>query len=199
MIYSVPPALRDQPMQRIMIIGSPGSGKSTLARQLGPLLGIEVVHLDRFFWQPGWVETPRDEWRAVQERLVQRPEWIMDGNYSATQDVRLAVADTIIFLDVSRWLCLWRTTIRRICYHGRTRPDLGEGSPERWIPDWQFLRIVWSYPSIRHLKIMQCLAEHRASKRIIVLEGRAEVRKFLHAMQRERAGSVSAPQVVTQR
>ena len=46
------------PLKRIAIIGSPGVGKSTFARQLGDITGIEVFHLDRLFWKPGWVETP---------------------------------------------------------------------------------------------------------------------------------------------
>ena len=157
MIYSVPPALCDQPMQRIMIIGSPGSGKTTLARQLGALMGIEVIHLDRYFWQPGWVEPPRDEWITKQDRLVQRPQWIMDGNYSATQDIRLAVADTIIFLDTPRWLCLWRALKRRVHYHGRSRPDLPPDCPEAL--DWTFLRYTWSYPSERRPKDHATLGE----------------------------------------
>jgi adenylate kinase family enzyme len=185
MLYAVPPSLRDQPMQRIMILGSPGSGKSTLARQLGAILGIEVVHLDRHFWQPGWVEPSRDEWRKVQENLVQRPSWIMDGNYSATQDIRLAVADTLIFLDMPRWLCLWRLSFRRVRYHGQVRPDPGDGCPETWRPDPEFLRIVWSFPGTRRPKIIQCLAEHRSSKRIVMLQTRTEIQQFLTAAHRE--------------
>jgi len=48
-------------MSRIAVIGSPGAGKSTLARKLGQALGLEVHHLDRLYWQPGWVETPRSD------------------------------------------------------------------------------------------------------------------------------------------
>jgi len=158
MLYSVPPPLHNQPMQRIMIVGSPGSGKTTLARQLGATLSIEVIHLDRHFWQPGWVEPPHDKWIKLQQRLVQRPSWIMDGNYGATQNIRLAVADTIIFLDMPRWVCLWRALKRRVQYHGRSRPDLPPDCPE--VLDWVFLQYVWTYPQDRRPKIMQRLAEH---------------------------------------
>ncbi|HJP33228.1 MAG: AAA family ATPase [Candidatus Latescibacteria bacterium] len=54
-------------MNRVVIIGPGGAGKSTLARQLGERLGIEVVHLDRVFWRPGWVRVPREE----QQQLLQ--------------------------------------------------------------------------------------------------------------------------------
>lgn len=183
-IYSVPPTLRDQPMQRVMIVGSGGSGKSTLARQLGAILSIEVVHLDRHFWQPGWVEPPQDQWRKVQAELVQRSQWIMDGNYGATQDIRLAVADTIIFLDMPRWLCLWRVLKRRIQYHGRSRPDMAPGCVEAL--DWKFVKWVWNYPS-RRLQILHNLEQYRGQGRVVVLQDRAQVRKFLTIMQREKA------------
>jgi len=40
-------------MRRVAIVGSAGAGKSALARQLGAILGVEVVHLDALFWKPG--------------------------------------------------------------------------------------------------------------------------------------------------
>lgn len=50
-------------MQRIVILGNAGSGKSTLARTLGSRLGLSVVHLDKLFWQPGWVEPDAEQFR----------------------------------------------------------------------------------------------------------------------------------------
>ena len=87
-------------MDKIVIIGSSGSGKSTLAARLGPILNLPVYHLDRLFWRPGWQETPRDEWRMLQQKLCAEPQWIIDGNYSGTLDVRLAACDTVIWLDL---------------------------------------------------------------------------------------------------
>ncbi len=56
-------------MRKIMLIGSGGSGKSTLARELGQKLGIEVHHLDAYFWRPGWNLLNADERRALQARF----------------------------------------------------------------------------------------------------------------------------------
>ena len=36
----------DVRMKRVAIIGPGGSGKSALARQLGDMLGLEIIHLD---------------------------------------------------------------------------------------------------------------------------------------------------------
>ena len=97
-------------MKRVVIIGPGASGKSTFARQLGEITGLRVIELDRVFWQPGLVGTPRDQWVELQQRLVSENEWIMDGDlgpYDAIE-VRLRAADTIIFLDFSLVRCAWR-------------------------------------------------------------------------------------------
>jgi adenylate kinase family enzyme len=44
--------------------------------------------------------------------------WILDGNYSATIDVRLARADTVILLDLNRVRCLWRVAKRTVRHWG---------------------------------------------------------------------------------
>src|SRR5436190_2972633 len=115
------------PVQRVMIIGSGGAGKSVLARELGERLGLPVYHLDALLWRPGWVMRPKDEERALFEELVRRDAWIIDGNYGAGQslELRLAAADTVIFLDLPRILCLGRSLKRWLTWRGRTRPDMG--------------------------------------------------------------------------
>ena len=101
-------------MKRVVIIGPGASGKSTLARQLGEITGLRVIELDKVFWQPGLVETPRNQWVELQQRLVGESEWIMDGDLGPYDDieVRLRAADTIIFLDLSLARCAWRALRR---------------------------------------------------------------------------------------
>gem|GEM_PF-6797859 len=41
-------------MQKVAIIGSYGAGKSISARSLGNKLDLPVIHLDAYYWQPGW-------------------------------------------------------------------------------------------------------------------------------------------------
>ena len=44
-------------MKRILIIGCCGAGKTTLANVLSKRLNLPVVHLDRLWWNPGWIES----------------------------------------------------------------------------------------------------------------------------------------------
>ena len=95
-------------MDKIVIIGSPGSGKSTLARKLGRKLQIQVVHLDRLFWNPDWKEKPRNTRIEILKERVRKRQWIIEGTYLDSSEPRLEAADTIIFLDIPFYVCLQR-------------------------------------------------------------------------------------------
>ena len=101
-------------MKRVAIVGRGTSGKSTLAVHLGEITGLPVIELDKVFWQPGLVPTPRDRWIAIQERLVAEEGWIMDGDLGPYDvlEIRLRAADTILFLDFSLFRCAWRAIQR---------------------------------------------------------------------------------------
>jgi adenylate kinase family enzyme len=151
---------------KIAIIGSGGAGKSTLARKLGHILKIPVYHLDKYYWHPGWVSTPGEEWTEFQQKMVLEDHWIIDGNYGSTMDIRLKAADTIIYLDYPPLLAILRAIKRRIQYHGRTRPDLNEGCPESF--DWQFFKWIWTFRKLRRPGILKLLEDHRDKKTIII-------------------------------
>ena len=170
-------------MKRIAIIGCGGGGKSTLARQLGEILGIEVFHLDRLHWKPGWVETPKDEWRGIVEDLVKGESWIIDGNYGGTIDIRLDAADTIICLDLPRWINMWRIVKRRFQYLGRQRPDIGPGCPEKIEPE--FFRWVWTFPRERRPTLLRKMEQYAEQKQVVVLHSPREVRRFVDRLRRE--------------
>src|SRR4051812_13992982 len=113
----------DGRMRRVMVVGCAGAGKSTLARKLGALLNLPVVHLDRHFWRPGWQLPDMSEWRAHADELAAQPAWIIDGNYSNTYETRMARADTLVWLDLPRAVCIRRVLLRTLTGYGWSRPD----------------------------------------------------------------------------
>lgn len=143
--------------KRILIVGRSGAGKSTLARRLGETLALPVIHLDSLFWNPGWVQTPWDEFEEKLLPLLRRPAWIMDGNYSRTLALRLRYCDTVIFLDLPRAVCM-RAIFRRFWrYRGKTRPDMPENCPERL--DWAFVRLTWTYDKRSRPEVLELLRQ----------------------------------------
>ncbi|NHZ72307.1 MAG: hypothetical protein GWP17_04375 [Aquificales bacterium] len=168
-------------MQRIVIVGSSGVGKSTLARELGLKLNLPVIHLDNHYWHPGWVRTPAPIWEKTAAEFAQGDQWIIDGNYRETLGIRLKTADTVIFLDLPRWICAWRTIKRRIQYRNIPRPDMAPGCQETLFkPDFpEFLVRIWDYPNRAKPDIEQHLANLEPGKRIIHLTSRSDTNKFL--------------------
>jgi adenylate kinase family enzyme len=163
-------------MLRILVIGCPGSGKSTLARSMAERLGLTVIHLDRHYWKPGWVQSPEPEWRARVEELAERPEWIMDGNYSGTFDIRVPRAEGVVYLDLPRWRCMARILRRILRDYGRTREDVAEGCPERF--DRTFLKFAWNCRARSRATTLRMLRGLRPDQIGIVLRTPAEVRAF---------------------
>lgn len=91
------------------------------------MLGIEHIHLDQYYWKPNLVESEKPECEETVTELVNTSEWIIDGNYGGTMNIRLNRADTIIYLDFPTYRCLWRITKRIIKHHGKVRPDMPTG------------------------------------------------------------------------
>ncbi len=160
-------------LERIVLVGCSGAGKSTLSRWLGPALGLPVVHLDREFWLPGWVEPDRDQWRQRVAELLAEPHWVMDGNFSNTFEQRVERAQAVIFLDFPRWLCINRVLGRVVKDYGRTRADMTPGCNERF--DWGFMVWIWNYPRRSRPKIVEILNRHQEHKQMLILRHPAEI------------------------
>ncbi len=165
------------PMKKILVLGSSGAGKSVLSAELGKRLGLKVIYLDVYFWRRGWVETPLREWRGIVDALLVGDEWVMDGNYNDTLPQRIAVADTVVFLDFSRYLCIWRAVRRWFTWRNRRRADLADGCYEDF--DLAFYRWIWDFPKKERPQVIKVLEEHRDRIRLVYLKNPREVRGFL--------------------
>lgn len=160
-------------MKRILIIGSPGSGKSTLARRLSQKLNLPCIHLDRLFWKPNWVQTPKDEFDALVVKELEKDNWIIDGNYKRTLPLRLQYADTVIWLDYPRVVCLWRAFWRQ----GKPRPDMTENCIEKRDKDFfEFLLYIWNFSKEQNGKMKEMLAQSNAE--IIVVRSKKDLKEL---------------------
>lgn len=172
-------------MEKIVIIGSAGAGKTTLARELGDILKINVIHLDRYFWRSDWHEIPRDERVKIQFDLIKRPRWIIEGSYLSSSDDRLQAADTIIFLDMPQWLCFSHVIKRRFEFRNKQRDDLPEGCREKL--NICYLLKVMVFPLRGRILFRQKIARLQRDKKINYYRftSRREIAAFLHNISAE--------------
>jgi adenylate kinase family enzyme len=103
-----------QPGHRIVVVGTSGSGKTTLAQRLGDHLGIPHVEMDALHWGPNWTPAPCEVFRRKVAEALSGDAWTTDGNYSAVRDIVWNRADTVVWLDYSLPLILWRVTTRTL-------------------------------------------------------------------------------------
>lgn len=169
-------------MKRIMVIGvSSGVGKSTFARRLGEALNINVYHLDAYYWEPNWVEATLEKFSNAQKEIVAHEQWIIDGNYSSTFEIRTEHADTIIYLELPLYVCLVRVVQRWLLNIGRTRIDIGEGCKEKL--DWKFIKFIYTTYHARKKKMADRFQKIQASGtniEIITLKNKKEIESFFH-------------------
>lgn len=119
-------------MQRILLIGNTGAGKTTFAKALAAKLQLPLVHLDKLYWHGEWEHLPREEFDLLLQHELEKPQWIIDGNFNRTIPHRLRYCDHVFFFDLPTVTCLWGITKRIFQSYGRTRPDMGGDCPERF-------------------------------------------------------------------
>ncbi len=107
-------------MNRIIVIGCPGAGKSTFSRALHAAVGIPLYYLDMLYWNPDRTHISREAFSLLLTKIMHQPQWILDGNYQSTLELRMQSCDTVIFLDLPAEICLQGIRSRR----GRPRPDM---------------------------------------------------------------------------
>ncbi len=160
-------------MKRIMVIGCPGSGKSTFSRALHQKTGIPLYHLDMMYWNPDRTTVEKTVFRKRLISTIQKDEWIIDGNYGSTIELRLQACDTVIFLDYSLEVCLDGIMQRR----GKPRTDMPWVEDENE-EDRKFIEFVENFNSQSRPVIIELLNKY-PNKDVHVFKKRVEADVFL--------------------
>ncbi len=151
---------------RILILGCPGSGKSTFARALAARTGLPLVHLDTVWWRADGTHISREEFDRALDDLMRGEQWIMDGDYSRTYEVRVRAADTVIFLDYPEDVCMAGITARV----GQERPDIP------WTEstlDPELVALVRNYASSNRPALLSLFQKYPA-KQVLTFTSREE-------------------------
>ena len=144
-------------MKRISVIGSSGSGKSTVARALAKALALPLLELDSLFHLPGWRQKDDVAFRAEVAAIVEREQWVIDGNYTSHGVAQLVWprADSVVWLDPPR-ATVMRRVVRRTLRRVLTREELWNGNHEPWTnlysPRPEKNIILWAWTRHAHTR-----------------------------------------------
>jgi adenylate kinase family enzyme len=176
-------SVASNPMERIAIIGCGGSGKTTIGRRLGEQLGVTPIHLDVVFYDDDWNTLPKEKFAALQEELVAEEKWIIDGNFASTLPIRLARADTVIFLDLPAVTCLYGIAQRRVQRRlkGHSGQNDATGVYDRIT--WNFIKYVWGYRKSMGPRVRKLIDEHAQHADIKILTSRRAANAFLASLE----------------
>ncbi|MEQ1723665.1 MAG: adenylate kinase [Pseudobdellovibrio sp.] len=147
---------------KVFVVGTSGSGKSTFARTLSQKIGVVDIELDQLFWKANWTESEPEEFRAkISKAISDNKGWVMHGNYNKVRDLTWGNTETLIWLDYSKTVVMYRV-IKRSLKRIFTQEELWAGNKES-IKKTFFSKqsiILWSWQTYatrktQYLKFMQ--------------------------------------------
>ena len=163
-------------MKKIIVIGCPGSGKSTFSRALHKLTGLPLYHLDLMYWNEDKTIVNKEVFLDRLNNALNLDEWIIDGNYSSSMEMRIKKCDTIVFLDYPLEVCLEGVKNRK----NQKRSDMP------WIEneiDQEFIKYIERYNLDVRPNVLELLNKY-SDKNIYIFKNRNESNEFLNVFNR---------------
>lgn len=164
-------------MKKVIVIGCPGSGKTTFAEKLNKYTGLPLYYLDAIWHKPDKTHIPREEFDQRITEVFATPEWIIDGNYNRTIEIRLKECDTVFLFDLPPEVCIQGATDRL----GKGRYDLPWLETE---PDPEFMRFIEEFPQTTLPKIYELIEKYKEGKHIVIFKSREEADEYINKIKR---------------
>ena len=159
-------------MKKVLILGCPGAGKSTFARKLRDKTGLPLYYLDMIWHKPDRTTITKQEFDAKLSEIIKQEEWIIDGNYGRTLEMRIQWCEAIFLLDSPVEECLVGAKSRI----GKQRVDMP------WIEtefDEEFKQWIMDFPKNELPIVYELLDRYKGEKSIYVFYSRADIEDYL--------------------
>lgn len=155
--------------KKIIIIGCSGAGKSRFAGKLVEVLHLPLYHLDMLNWLPNKTHIDRTDLIKKLEEIISNNQWIIDGNYLSTLELRMKACDLIYFFDMPVDVCL-----NGIMNRDAIRPDM----PCILDVDDEFIEYVRNFNRDCRPKIIELFNKY-PDKKVITFHSHNEVDKYI--------------------
>lgn len=162
-------------MNKAIIIGCPGSGKTTFAEKLQKCTGLPLYYLDAIWHKPDKTHIPREEFDERIKEIFITPEWIIDGNYSRTIEMRMQECDTVFLFDLPTEACIQGATDRI----GKERYDMPWLETEL---DPEFEVFIREFPETTLPKIYSLIEKYKEDKTIVIFKSHEEADEYIRKL-----------------
>ena len=158
--------------RRMIVIGCPGAGKSTFARGLRDITGLPLYYLDQIWHRADQTNVTREAFDRALQAILEEDDWIIDGNYGRTLEMRLEKCNAVFLLDYPLEVCLAGARARI----GQKREDMP------WVEetlDPEFQEWIENFARDQRPHIDELLEKYKAGREIVIFHTREEAAAYL--------------------
>ena len=164
-------------MNKVIVIGCPGSGKTTFSEKLQKKTGLPLYYLDAIWHKPDKTHIPREEFDRRIKEIFSEAQWIIDGNYARTIEMRMEECDTVFLFDLPTEVCIQGARDRV----GKGRYDLPWLETEL---DPEFEQFIRDFSKTTLPKIYELIDKYKEEKNIVIFKSRANADEYLDSMMK---------------
>ncbi|MEI8339478.1 MAG: hypothetical protein WCF94_02325 [bacterium] len=130
--------------------------------------------MDQLFWKGNWQAVPETDYLREHTSLIEKPDWIIEGYVDKKMSDRLSRSHLVLYLDYSRFLCVWRIILRWIKHRKESRPELPKEALEQF--KWGYL---WTVFTRAERECIEEAIEQSNPKNLIRFSNPKELESFL--------------------
>ncbi len=162
-------------MKKIIVIGSPGAGKSVFSKKLNEITNIKLYHLDMLYHKADGTHITTEELEEKLIKIFEEDNWIIDGNYQKTIEMRLKQCDTVFLLDFPTDVCMEGAKSRI----GKKREDLP------WVEqvlDENFEQVISNFSKEKLPRIYELLNKYKDNIDVNIFYSREEADNYIEKL-----------------